>query len=310
MSENIGAAPEAAIATNEESEIESSAPVQGDEIDKALAGPSKEEKKEEVKKSNKRTLKLKVDGEEIDEEIDLDDEEALRKHLQMSKVANKRMSESRELQKQINELMEFVQKNPRGFLKELGMNEEELAEQILSEAIENSKKSPDQIEREKLQAELEKLRKDKDSAEEARKQAEFEKLQEQASKQLESEMLEALDTAKLPQSPYIVKRVADYLSLALENNIDLSVKDVLPLVQQELRGDMKQMIAAMGDEVLEEYVGKDRLGSYRKKMIAAAKQAAANTSNAPSSAKETGQKAPSKAPVEAKKITVRDWLKS
>lgn len=304
MSENIAAAPEAAPEV-----VESQEPEIAEEQVAKEAVPS-EEKKEESKKSNKRTFNLKVDGEEFTQELDLDDEEAVKRELQLARMGNKRAASAKELEKQVTELLEFAKSNPKAFIAEMGVNPEDFAEQILSEAIANSKKSPEVLEKEKLQAELEKLRKEKESADSAKKQAEFEKLQEQASKQLESEMIEALDSSKLPQSPYIVKRVADYLSLALENNIELSVKDVLPLVQQELRGDMKQMIAAMGDEVLEEYVGKDRLGSYRKKMIAAAKQAAATTQNSPSSTKESGQKPSSKEKPEQKRLSVKEWLNS
>lgn len=305
----VSEAPESPAQSAEQDILESK-PGKAESSSETLA-KAPEAPKEEPKKSNKKSLKLKVDGKDIIEELDLDDEEGLKKHLQMSKVANKRMSEFADLQKQVDELLNFAKSNPRGLLKELGVNEEEFAENILKEAIEQSKKSPDQIEREKLQAELQALKKDKEDLEAARKKAEMDAMVSEASKQIEDEMISALDNAKLPNSPYIVKRTADYMHLALSQGLDLSAADIIPLVQQELRGDMKSMIAAMGDEVLEEYVGRDRLGNYRKKVIQAAKQAAQTAKESPNSVKEGGNKASQTSDNKGKsKITVRDWLKS
>ena len=41
----------------------------------------------------KKKLKLKVDGQEIEEEVDFNDEEGLKKHLQKSKAFDKRLKE-------------------------------------------------------------------------------------------------------------------------------------------------------------------------------------------------------------------------
>jgi hypothetical protein len=111
----------------------------------------------------------------------------------------------------------------------------------------------------------------------------------------------------------MIKRTADFMALALENNIRLSPSEILPLVISEVKGDIKKLVADMPDEVLEEYLTKDRLSNYRKKAIAKVREAAAATGQAQT--KSTGQselnsKEAKEPKQEAKAMTVRDWLKS
>jgi hypothetical protein len=289
---------------------------QEQELGQETAAPaaSTEPTKEEIKELKKR-LKIKVDGEEFEEEIDLADEEGLKRHLQMSKVAQKRMQEFSSLRKEVEDFVGAMKdpKQARAIMRELGLNERELAELIINDAIEESKKTPEQLAMEKIEQEKEKLRKELDAIKKEKEESELRAKQERFEKELENEMITAIDKAGVPVSPYMIKRTADFMSLALENNIKLSPAEILPLVISEVKGDIKKLVADMPDEVLEEYLTKDRLSNYRKKAIAKAKEVAQAVGQ--SQVKATGQselktKEEKAAKDEPKKMSVRDWLKS
>ena len=116
-------------------------------------------------------------------------------------------------------------------------------------------------------------------------QREFARLQELEFERYDSLISNALDTSDLPKSPYVVKKIADYMLLGLNEGIDVSPQDVLPLVRDEIQSDLREMFTVMPDEVIEKIVGKDVFNRVRKKNLAKAK---ATPSPVRSSVKDTG----------------------
>lgn len=249
-----------------------------------------EAKATEVAKSNKRKYKGKVDGQEFEEEIDFDNEEDIVKRLQLAKVAQKRMGEKSQLEKEVREFIEELRKNPKKVLSDpnIGVDLKEFAAAVLKEEIENSQKSPEVLEKEKAQAELRdlKAKNEKEAAE--FKAKEFERLQEREFERYDNLMDKALSGTDLPKSPYVVKKMADYMLLGLQNNLDVSPEDVLPIVREEILADIKAMFDVMPEEVIEKFLGKDVLTKLRKKNISKAKNPATPLSK---SITETGNKA-------------------
>lgn len=293
-----------------ESQIESSLEPSQEELaaEQHEAAPVTENKsKEEPKKGNKKTLKLKVDGQELEETLDLDDEDSLRKHLQLSKAAQKRMQEYADLRKQVEEFVEFARKDPRALLKEVGYDPEKFAEELMNERIENSRKSPEQLEKERLVKELEQLKKERETEKSAREKAEYERLKNEEAQKLDDMMSQALTSGGLPKSAATVKRMADYMLIAAQNNVDLEPSDLIPLLKKELQDDLKDLFSASPDELVEELVSKERIANIRRSQLAKAKQQAqtqtANQVKSAGVAKSSEKAAP-------KKMTVRDWLRS
>lgn len=228
-----------------------------------------------------RKLKLKVDGQELEEELpfEIDDNpeavEYMTRQLQMSKAAQKRMGEHAQLQKEVKYFLEELRKNPKKILADpsIGIDVKQLAAQIIEEEIANSQKSPEQLEKERLEAELRTLQEEREQEREELRQKEFERLQEIEYERYDNLMSKALETSDLPKSPYVVKKMADYMLLGLNEGIDVSPEDVLPLVREEIQNDLREMFAVMPDEVIEKIVGKEVFNRVRKKNVAKAKTA-------------------------------------
>jgi hypothetical protein len=298
------AVPESSSESFESASVEGS--VEGVE---AAASPA-EAKAVAKEAARLRSLRLKVDGREIDEDLPFeipDDPEAIeymKRHLQMSRMGTKRAQEYAQLEKEIRQLITEGTKNPRKLLKELSIDERELARQIIEQEIENAQKTPEQLEKERIEEELRSLKEEREKEKQQFEQKEFERLQEQAYEKYDQQMTAALESSNLPKEPYVVKKIADYMLVALQEGYDVSAEDVIPLVKQELEKDIQTLINAMPDEALEQFLGKQRLANFRKKNLAKAKEAVAVSSA--KAVKDTGGKTSVKEP--EKKMSYKDFF--
>lgn len=260
----------------------------------------------EAPKSNKKKYDVKVDGQTESLELDLDNEQEMIKHLQFSKAAQKRMQEKAELQRGVEEFMDILRTDPGKILSDprLQIPEEvrqKLAQSIINREIEEMNKSPEQKDKEKIQKEYEQLKKEVEEAKSARDKAEFQALQEKHAVQLDADMSEAIQSAGLPKNARTIKHMAEALSFCIQNNIDMSAKDLAPLIKKQTLAEFKEMIGSLADDDFEDWVGKERLTNMRKKRVAAATAKPVSTSNI----KPTGSSA---ATDEPKKVKANDFF--
>lgn len=263
---------------------------------------SKTEKKQAQKLLKK--YDIVVDGKSETMELDLNDDEAVKKHLQRGKSADNRFKEAADIRKAALDFIEQLRKNPRKVLADPNINVDlkKFAQEIINEEVEQMAKSPEQRDKEKLQKELEDLKEKFKTDEETRKQQEFERLQAEQERKLTDDISSALDTGGLPKTPYTVKKMAEMMMIALQNDIDLSAKDVVPIIRKQMQAEIKEMLSASTDDVLEEFL-KDQLPRIRKRNVAKAKEVATASSI---KATAVPEKSESKDPV--KKIKMKDFF--
>lgn len=237
-------------------------------------------------------FELKVNGKNVVKEIDLSDKEALKRELQLALAGRQTMQEMAELKKIYSQEIDRLRSDPFSVLQELGIDPDELSYSHLEKKVLESQKSPEEQERDRLQKELEELRGKAKQEEERRIQAEQSRLQEQAAQQLDDEIDSALDEYKhLPRSPRVVKHIASVMMWALDNGMpDVTVKDVLPTVEKELKKEISDIIENLPEEFIEEFIGQRGMDRLRKKRVAQAAQQPKSAANvkpaAPAKAKE------------------------
>jgi hypothetical protein len=233
--------------------------------------------KEEIKRINK--LKLKVYGEEIEEDLPFDIEEDpevveyLTKQLQLAKAAQRAMNENSTFQKQVQEFLGSFKKDTKAALEQLGIDPKEFAAQVIEEEIKKQQMSPEERERQELQEKIRKLEEERKAEREEMERREYERLLQQEYEKVESQIQTALETSGLPKSRYAVKKVAEYLMIAAEKGVELSAMDVAPIVKEEIQKEMQELIAALGEDGAEEFIGKEIINKIRKKNLSRAKQA-------------------------------------
>lgn len=271
---------------------------------------------EEAKKAKevaKKAYKLKVGG----KDLDVDESELIRR-AQMGYSADQKWQEAAQIRKQTEEFIALMQRDPAKALELMGYDVDKLAEDRIKYRIEEMQKSPEQIEREKMQRELEQMRSEREKEKVEAQEREKQRLQDQYAIEIENDISSALDNNEygFPKTPYVVKRIADMMILAVQEGMrtnnqrlkNVSAKDVLPIVRDEIQQEQRELYAMAPDDVFEQLVGKDRLNKYRKaKLKKAAPKATSAADVKPTGTKEL-QKMQEEKPKD--KLKAKDFFKN
>lgn len=267
----------------------------GEVQDDAAAALDAAAKKGDITKTQaqelKKKLKLKVDGQEYEEEIDFNDEENLKKHFQKSKAFDKRVQEFQSYKAQVDQLLKMLEEDPEAVLEKMGKNVDDLAEKRLTRKVEEMKKSPEQIEREKMEQELKELRDAKKKADDDRKNSELERMRNEQAQQIETDISAALDSTKsmLPKkNPLVLQRITSTMLMAMKNGYpNVTAKDVIPLVEKQWKQELNEFFNVLPEDTLEMLVGKQNFDRVRKTRVA---QQKAKTTTARQVVQESGVK--------------------
>lgn len=255
-----------------------------------------------------KEFKLKVNGKEITKTIDLSDEEAVRKQLQLAAAGQSSMQKAKELEKLYESELQRLKDDPSSVLKEVGVDPEEYAERLLRAKVEQAKKSPEVLEREQMQAELEEARKMLKERDEEAELIRTEKMYAEQEKVIQDEIQEALDShTSLPKTQKTVARIADALLWAGENGFpSASVNDVLPMVEAQIKEEVNSIIEDMPEELLDGYISKRASEKLRARRIKEARKSQTLTSvkSTAASTKNKEDAAPKK------KMKAKDYFKN
>lgn len=243
------------------------------DIEQAVADGASEEQIQDMI----REFELKVNGKKIKKKLDLSDEDAIKRELQLAAAGREAMQKTKELEKLYTSELERLKQNPWEVLQELGLNPDDLAYSRLEELVKEQEKSPEQREREQMQKELEAARKREKEREDELKRIRSEQMIKEQEAQLENEIESALSkNPDLPKSPKTVMKIADALSWAMENGYtDATVEDVIPAVRAEIEREFSDFFANADDKLFEKYVGKKNLERYRKSRLKSMKTSSA-----------------------------------
>lgn len=227
----------------------------------------------EKKRLNK--LMLKIDGEEYEEdlpfEVDEEHAEYLKKNLQLSKKAQKSMQSEASLRSQVDQFVKSLKGDTKNTLKQMGIDPKEFAAMIIEEELQQQAMTPEQRERAELQAKLKSMEDERRKEKEDFDKREYERLTQQEYERIDTKMTAVIDQAGIPKSPYVVKKIAQYMQDGLQYGVNLEPEDVISLVKEEIQSDIKELINALGEDKVESFIGKDVLDKVRKKNLAKAK---------------------------------------
>jgi hypothetical protein len=239
----------------------------------------------------KRKYKLKVGGKEIEEELDLNDNDSITRYLQKAKAFDQKAEELALTRKETQQLLAALKESPAEVLKMLGHDIDDLAYNHLKTAVEESKKSPEQIELEKAKKQAEEYEKRLKQLEEEKTTSENERLRNEQANIIQNDILAALKENKESilsvDDPEIVGDVARAMHrLMLAGHEDVTVQDVLPIVEERYINKLRKRLEFMDDGAIEKALGKGVTERLRKKRIQAAKKAEVTTTA--KQIKETG----------------------
>lgn len=205
-------------------------------------------------KSMKEKFKLKVDGEEIEEELDWNDKESIKNKLQLAAAAKKRIAESKtEKQK----AMEILRAFEDGTLLSKHPNARKLAEDLLLAQIQEDMLDPKDKEIRDLKSKNEKYEKtEKQKADEAAKAA-SDKKEYAIAQEFQNTIIGALNKSGLPKTPKLVQRAADLMSKNLDLGLTLTIDDLVSELKGETTNSLKSIIKDADGEQLIAMFGED-----------------------------------------------------
>lgn len=212
-------------------------------------------------KSMKEKFKLKVDGEDFEEELDWNDKEAVKNKLQLAHAAKKRIGEAKtEKQK----AMEILKAFEDGTLLSKHPNARKLAEDLLMAQIQEDMLDPKDKEIRDLRSKNEKYEMtEKQKTEAIRKEAAAKK-EFAIAQDFQNTIIEALNKSGLPKTPKLVQRAADLMSKNLDLGLTLTIDDLVTELKGETTNSLKSIIKDADGEQLIAMFGEDLAKKIRK----------------------------------------------
>lgn len=296
-------APEAVeVAPEVETEV-----AEGQELEASNDQP--EQTPEEVKKQEaeiKKVLKsyeVKVNGKSKKIDIDLDNDEEMKKYIQKAMASDEKFQEASQYKRQAEQLVERLQNDPLSILRNpaLGLDIRKLAEQVLLQDLEEQQKSPEQKKLEEYERKLKEYEDNKKKDEDSRRAQQLEEATKRNQNEIQDSMVKALEASDFPAEPYFVRRIADAMASAIESGWeDVTVEQAVALAEKRMRDDFGSLISKHKDPAkLEKLLGKDVLNEYRKHSVAKVKKT-------PTAATPSTSKVAPATPAGPKKIRIED----
>lgn len=217
--------------------------------------PPAAEATEARKEAERRKYKLKIDGQEREEDLS-DDEVSVR--LQKALGAEKRMQEAAEYRKKFQAASEAIRSDPFAALKEAyGIDIEKLAEERLAQ------KYQEQLlpENERKELEYKRQIEARDAQLKAIRDAEESKHQEafnaKVLQETEAGFLTALQTSGLPQNYETLRMMAEVAKFNLEHGLELTPAQIAAEVQSKASQTTQHVLKGLKGESLVKFLGPD-----------------------------------------------------
>ena len=235
------------------------------EVPNPQGSESKPQTGEAATKAQKEKLKLLVDGQEIEDEIDWSDREAIKRDRQIAHAAKKRFAEAAEAKKKAFELAKKFEASEDEFLSRLDpAKARALAEKFLLAQIKEEMLSPKEREDRDRKAQEEKeineLRKFK-SEHEAQKAAAMES---EIAQNFQATIIDALKLTGMPPTPEGVKRMAALKLKNIELGLELTPQELAKEYKAEETRKLKALIGSADAAQLLEMFGPDIANKIRK----------------------------------------------
>ena len=184
-----------------------------------------------------------------------------KEHIGRSTLAND-LSQTKQT---IDLLINNLKTDPAKVLQAIGMDPVKLAEEVLYKKLEEDMMEPSERERLSLQRENERLRQESEQRNKAELEKQQQVLLEQEYQAVTQDIIQALDAnPDLPRTPHVVKRAMFYMAKAIEKNVPVTVKDIMPLVREDIETENLAMLKNASPELISKLLGENKLKEIRQ----------------------------------------------
>lgn len=229
-------------------------------------GQAQAPKEQKAAPAKPELFEVKVDG----KVVKMTRDEILRQ-ASLGHAADRRFQEAAQMRKQAEAVIGRI-RDPKQVITALqdpalGLNKEQIREAFeewyLAEFIEPEKMSPEQKKLKEAEARLKRYEDLDKEREEKNKQAEQEAMTSQAREQLQSQIIEALETSGLPKTNFTIRRLAYWMQRNHANGFDAPMEVVVGQVKNEIDSSLRDLVQASDGEVLVKLLGDDVIKKLR-----------------------------------------------
>jgi hypothetical protein len=250
------------------SEEVSTAPVVGEtaEAPVAEAGSSSSPKPASAP-TPEEIYTLKVNGKEVKVP-----KSKLEMYAQLGLASDEKFKEAKKMRDEADKILATA-KTEKSAIKSLmaaGYSKEEarkIIEEELLKEYEYEDLSPEEKQRRAMEDELKEY-KTKEEREKAEREAKARQQEEERYyKQLDEELANAIKDSGLPKHPVFGKFALQYMASSASQDLDLSAKDAMKLVEQDFLGVVQELLSGLDAKTLKTWLGDKTLRSLREDAV-------------------------------------------
>jgi hypothetical protein len=202
--------------------------------------------------------KIKVGDTEYDEAV-------LKSLIEKSKGADKKFLEAAQARKEAMRFFKLAKENPAEFLRKTGLDPKKFAYDEVAADVKNKLRDPKEVALEEAQKRLKEFEAKETAEKERKNQEKLDKQAKAAEAKLHQDIIEALEVSPaLPKNAFTVAKIAKYLQTVLDKTGEmLSPKDVVKVMERDLRGELQGVVKGASAEQLLELIGEEGLATLR-----------------------------------------------
>lgn len=250
------------------SEDVSTAPVVGDTAEansNAEAGSLEVQSKKPIEPDEVYTLK--VNGKEVKVP-----KSKLEMYAQLGLASDEKFKEAKKMREEADKILATA-KTEKSAIKSLmaaGYSKEEsrkIIEEELLKEYEYEDLSPEEKKRREMEEELKqyKTKEEKEKAE--REQIARQKEEQEYFRKLDDELADAIKSSNLPKHPVFGKFALQYMASSASQDLDISAKDAMKLVEQDFLGVVQEVLSGLDAKTLKSWLGDKTLRSLREDAV-------------------------------------------
>lgn len=213
------------------------------------------------------------------------------------KTSDMATRKARDQEKLVSEIANMIQTDPWTLLQRAGYDPRKLAEEYLTQAIEEDMLPENEKELRRVRQEKEELERQYKEEMSRREQEQMQVAIQQAQQEISNQIIDALSESSLPKSPDVVKRIANYMLIAEQKGIAVNPKQVIPLVEEDFRNLNASILKSLDPTKRISYIGEDLLKQIRQDDLARLKTTQSQIS----------QSSPKPRQSTNKKLTKEEW---
>lgn len=249
------------------SEEVSTAPVVGETAEAPVAEAGSSSSQKPATPTPEEIYVLKVNGKEVKVP-----KSKLEMYAQLGLASDEKFKEAKKIREDADKILSTA-KTEKSAIKALmaaGYSKEEARKVIEEELLreyEYEDLSPEEKKRREMEEELKQYKTKEEREKAERDMSARQKEEEEYFKKLDDELASAIKDSGLPKHPVFGKFALQYMASSASQDLDISAKDAMKLVEQDFLGVVQELLSGLDAKTLKSWLGDKTLRSLREDAV-------------------------------------------